>query len=68
MSIEIAAELLLAGITLGGLYALMAFALSLSLATTQVLNIAHGGFLVVGGAMGMLLADYFQLPLFLEVK
>lgn len=62
MSIQIAAELLIAGITLGGLYALMGFALSLVLATTQVLNIAHGGFLVVGGALGMLLAEYFHLP------
>jgi branched-chain amino acid transport system permease protein len=48
-------ELLLGGMTLGGIYALMAFALSLVLATTHVLNIAHGVLLVIGAAVASLL-------------
>lgn len=48
-------ELLLGGVTLGGIYALMAFALSLVLATTHVLNIAHGALLVLGAALATLL-------------
>lgn len=68
MSIQIAAELLLGAITLGGLYALMAFALSLALSTTHVLNISHGGFLVLGGAIGMLLIKYLNLPFFLALS
>jgi branched-chain amino acid transport system permease protein len=48
-------ELLLGGMTLGGIYALMAFALSLVLATTHVLNIAHGALLILGAALATLL-------------
>lgn len=48
-------DLLLGGISLGGIYALVAFALSLSLATTHVLNVAHGTFMVMGAALATLL-------------
>lgn len=48
-------DLLLGGISLGGIYALVAFALSLSLATTHVLNVAHGTFMVLGAALATLL-------------
>ncbi|HEV8306676.1 MAG TPA: branched-chain amino acid ABC transporter permease [Methylomirabilota bacterium] len=52
---QIALDLLLGGISLGGIYALVAFALSLSLATTHVLNVAHGTFMVLGAALATLL-------------
>ncbi len=55
-------ELILGGISLGGIYALMAFALSLALATTHILNIAHGSFLVMGAALGTLLFRHWGLP------
>lgn len=43
-------DLALGGISLGAIYALMAFALSMALATTHVLNVAHGLILVLGAA------------------
>ncbi len=48
-------DLAIAGLSLGGIYALLAFALSLTLATTHVLNIAHGSFMVFGAALATLL-------------
>jgi branched-chain amino acid transport system permease protein len=55
MTAQTALDLLLGGISLGGIYALVAFALSLSLATTHVLNVAHGTFMVLGAALATLL-------------
>lgn len=54
-------ELLLGGISLGGIYALMALALSLALATTHIMNIAHGTFLVLGAALSTLLLNYLRI-------
>lgn len=56
-------ELLVGGVVLGGLYALMAFAFSLALATTHALNVAHGTFMVLGAALGTLLVRHLHLPL-----
>lgn len=55
-------ELLTGGVVLGGLYALMAFGFSLALATTHVLNVAHGTLMVFGAALGTLLVRHVQLP------
>ncbi len=52
---QIFLELVLGGISLGGVYALMALALSLALATTNILNVAHGSFMVLGAALSTLL-------------
>ncbi len=54
-------ELVLGGISLGGIYALMALALSLALATTHIMNIAHGTFLVLGAALSTLLLNYLRI-------
>lgn len=54
-------DLALGGISLGGIYALTAFALSMALATTHVLNVAHGNFLVFGGALATLLLRVLQV-------
>ena len=59
---QILLELVLGGISLGGVYALMALALSLALATTHILNVAHGRFLVLGAALGTLLLRYLGIP------
>jgi branched-chain amino acid transport system permease protein len=45
-----ALELIIGGLSLGGIYALLAFALSLTISTTRILNVAHGVFFVWGGA------------------
>jgi branched-chain amino acid transport system permease protein len=60
-------ELVLGGVSLGGIYALMALALSLALATTHVLNIAHGTFLVLGAALSTLLLQYLHVSLAVSV-
>jgi branched-chain amino acid transport system permease protein len=62
MSVQTALDLLLGGISLGGIYALVAFALSLSLATTHVLNVAHGTFMVLGAALATLLFRFAPVP------
>jgi branched-chain amino acid transport system permease protein len=62
MSAQTALDLLLGGISLGGIYALVAFALSLSLATTHVLNVAHGTFMVLGAALATLLFRFAPIP------
>lgn len=49
--------------TLGGIYALLAFTLSLALATTHVLNVAHGTLMVLGAALATLLVRFIGLPL-----
>jgi branched-chain amino acid transport system permease protein len=54
-------DLALGGISLGGLYALTAFALSMALATTHVLNIAHGNFIVFGAALATLLLNILKV-------
>jgi len=54
-------DLALGGISLGGIYALAAFALSMALATTHVLNVAHGNFLVLGAALATLLLNILKL-------
>jgi branched-chain amino acid transport system permease protein len=63
MTLQILVDLLVSGICVGAIYALMAFSLSISLSTTRVLNIAHGGFLILGAAMAMLLTRYLELSL-----
>ena len=54
-------DLSLGGISLGAIYALMAFALSMALATTHVLNVAHGLVLVVGAAAATYLIRFRSL-------
>ncbi len=54
-------DLALGGISLGGIYALTAFALSMALATTHVLNIAHGNFIVFGAALATLLLNILKV-------
>lgn len=63
MTLQVLVELVTGGIVLGGVYALMAFAFSLVLATTHVLNVAHGTFMVLGAALSTLLIRHLHLPL-----
>ena len=49
MQLQILAQLILAGVLQGGTYALAAFGLSLVFCIADVLNIAHGEFLMLGG-------------------
>ena len=56
-----ALELVIAGLSLGGIYALLAFALSLTISTTRILNIAHGVFFVWGGAFFVMFSHHLKL-------
>lgn len=60
-STQILIEAFIGGLAAGGIYALIAFSLSLTLSTTRVLNIAHGDFLVMGAALSVLLLRYMEL-------
>jgi branched-chain amino acid transport system permease protein len=56
-----ALELVISGVSLGGIYALLAFAMSLTISTTRVLNVAHGVFFVWGGAFFVILSQRLGL-------
>jgi branched-chain amino acid transport system permease protein len=56
-----ALELVISGLSLGGIYALLAFAMSLTISTTRVLNVAHGVFFVWGGALFVILSQRLEL-------
>jgi len=56
-----AVELIVGGLSLGGIYALLAFALSLTISTTRILNVAHGVFFVWGGAVFVIFAQHLAL-------
>jgi branched-chain amino acid transport system permease protein len=62
-------QLLVAGASLGGIYALFSFSFSLVISTTMVLNIAHGVFVVWGaGIVAVLLlrlklSPFFAVPM-----
>ncbi len=56
-----ATELVIGGLSLGGIYALVAFAMSLTISTTRILNVAHGVFFVWGGAVFVILSQRLGL-------
>ena len=51
ISIEVLAQVVLGGILIGGLYALVAFGLSLIYGVVRILNFSHGTLLAVGGVL-----------------
>ncbi len=60
-------QLLVAGVSLGGIYALFSFSFSLVVSTTMVLNIAHGVFVVWGAGIMAMLLLHFKLSPYLAV-
>jgi branched-chain amino acid transport system permease protein len=62
---EIAVQLVIAGILQGGVYALAAFGLSLIFGVSDVLNLAHGEFLMLGGLFTFLIFSATGLNPFL---
>jgi branched-chain amino acid transport system permease protein len=68
MSAAIIIQILLGGILVGGVYALVAFGLSLVYGVVRVLNFSHGTLLTVGGiAAAALFAKYGLNPFWLIV-
>lgn len=61
MSIEVIIQVLIGGVLLGGLYALVAFGLSLIYGIVRVLNFAHGTLLAVSGVAASLIFTTWHL-------
>jgi branched-chain amino acid transport system permease protein len=51
ISIEVLAQVILGGVLIGGLYALVAFGLSLIYGVVKILNFSHGTLLSIGGVL-----------------
>ena len=66
MSIDVVIQVLIGGVLLGGLYALVAFGLSLIYGIVRVLNFAHGTLLAVSGVVASLIFTNWHFhPLFI---
>ena len=59
-------QLLVGGILLGGIYGLAAFGLSITFGVLNVLNLAHGEFLMLGALMGYMLFTALGLNPFIS--
>ena len=57
---EVLLQVLIGGVLLGGLYALVAFGLSLIYGVVRILNFAHGTLLAVGGVLASLAYAHWQ--------
>jgi len=58
MDLEFFTQQLINGITLGGLYALIALGYTMVYGIIQLINFAHGEFFAAGGYMGVILISY----------
>lgn len=65
--IAIIFQLLINGVLLGGIYALAAFGLSLIFGVSNVLNLAHGEFLMLGGLFTYIAAVFLKLNPFIAL-
>ena len=54
-------DIVIAGLLLGGLYALIAMGLSLQYGVARVLNVSHGEFIMLGGLTTWSLTTVFSI-------
>ena len=62
---ELIVDAVLTGLLTGGVYALMASGLSLIFGVMDIINVAQGAFVMVGAYLSYLLAQKYQVDLFL---
>jgi branched-chain amino acid transport system permease protein len=60
-------QLLISGVLLGGIYALAAFGLALIFGVSNILNLAHGEFLMLGALVCFLLGQFLDVNPFVSV-
>jgi branched-chain amino acid transport system permease protein len=60
-------QLVISGVLLGGIYALAAFGLALIFGVSNILNLAHGEFLMLGALVCFLLVDLLGLDPFVSL-
>jgi len=65
MSFSVFIQLLIGGILQGGVYALAAFGLSLIFGVSNILNLAHGEFLMLGALAAYLIYSFIEINPFL---
>jgi branched-chain amino acid transport system permease protein len=63
--VTLVAQVLLNGILLGGLYAIMALGLALVWGVLNIVNLAHGAFIMLGGYLAWYLFSYLSIDPFL---
>ena len=61
MTVDVLIQVLIGGVLLGGVYALVAFGLSLIYGIVRILNFAHGTLLAVSGVVASLIYASFHL-------
>src|SRR5690349_14664466 len=62
MTVSILIQLVVAGLSTGSIYALVALGLVLAFKGTGVLNFAHGELVALGAYVALFLTAYFRLP------
>lgn len=67
MAFEIQLTIFLNGLLLGGIYAMIALGLTMIFGISRVLNIAHGDFVTLSGAIVLLFVSFTQLPFFIAL-
>ena len=65
ISIEVLAQVMLGGVLIGGLYALVAFGLSLIYGVVKILNFSHGTLLSIGGVLASTIYATWGISLWL---
>lgn len=63
MVINYLVSILYTGVVLGSIFAISAVGLALIYGTLRFLNLAHGGFILIGGYTAWLVADQAELPI-----